>query len=705
MYRACGRLSADCGGETGAMKFSSLNRTGLKAFKVKDFSGGVNLCKTPSGISDSELSAVKNMQYESGVLTARPGILASDGDIIENEEISNYYLISYRVTDTAVYINGEYKKIAVASYCESDAHYFCYIYFLGADGSKTPAGYINYNRISNDCFYQPTSLLFYSGAPVNGGGIFALVTAKDIYDETEYSYRIFEISADMTAWAEPTSFYTPVVYINGRGNRYEEAKATNWAYTGQPKILESRNMLTGRFKAYFTSDGYSSCFRLPFTSLASETVICRVYTAPDKYTEWFIEGYASSATATFYTADITLNVDRSKGMIYFTDSEGEYPVPMMSKYHENNICVTAGKKIENGFNKAASSTCCAAFDSKIIFSGGCDKGRVFCVSASNPLYFPEDSTAAVGTKERGINALLAYKNGIIAYKEDEIYALTVKKGEAINSTSLLADNDSVFYKSDSFSVKRVDGNIGCVNKNSAVICGNTPVWLGNDGEVYSLNISSWEMSRLSAAIKPYLAEIGAGELQKACASGDGSQYMLMIGSKAVIMEYSQNELKAGGVKWYIWDFGGIKMLGAAKSGEKQRFFCTGSDGNILYSAVLSGENDTDICIGGEGYVINTRKIPCSVTTKCFDFGSPAVKKLIDNILLSVSSCGELDIALNGKHFDRLRLNNPDIDCGCGAFKSVKIIPHLYGTQSLCMTFSSDSGFSIGELIINYREAR
>lgn len=687
------------------MKFSSLNRTGLKTLKVKDFSGGVNLCKIPSGISDRELSAVNNMCCKGGVLSSRPGICASADDIIENEEISSNYLISYRVTDTAVYVNGEYKKIAVADYCESDAHYFCCIYFLGADGSKTAAGYINYNRISNDCFYQPTSLLFYSGAPVNGGGIFALVTAQNIYDETEYAHSIFEISADMTVWVESTDYYTPVVYINGRGNRYEEAKATNWAYTGQPKILESRNMLTSRFKAYFTSDGYSSCFRLPFTYLASESVVCRVYTAPDKYTEWFIGSASSSVTATFYTADITLNVDRSKGMIYFTDSEGEYPVPMMSKYHENNICVTAGKKTENGFDKAASSTCCAVFDSKIIFSGGCDKGRVFCVSASNPLYFPEDSAATVGGQERGINALLAYKNGIIAYKEDEIYALTLKKGEAINSTSLLADNDSVFYKSDSFSVKRVDGNIGCVNKNSAVLCGNTPVWLGNDGEVYSLNTSSWEMNRLSEAIKPYLTEIGDMELQNASAAVDGSQYMLMIGSKAVIMEYSQNELKAGGVKWYIWDFGSIKMLGAEKSGEKQRFFCTGSDGKILYSAVLSGENDTDICYASGVSVINTREIPCSVTTKCFDFGSPAVKKLIENILLSVSSSGKLDIALNGKHFDRLRLGTPDIDCGCGAFKSVKIIPHLFGTQSLCMTFSSDSGFSLGELIINYREAR
>lgn len=687
------------------MKFNSLNRTELKTFKVKNFNGGVNLCELPSNISDRELKDMKNMRCEGGAFTARPGLSATYDDVIANDSMEYEDLISYYVTDTSVYINGEYKKIAVANYLVSDAHYFCYIYFLGADGSKTYAGYINYNRISNDCFYQPTSLLFYSGTPVSGGGIFLLATAQDLYNETQYSYRIYEISADMMSWAEPTDYYTPVVYINGRGTRYEEAKATNLAYTGQPKILESRNMLTSRFKAYFTSDGHSSCFRLPFTELAEQTVVCRVYTAPESYTEWFIEANASSVTATFYTANITLNVDRSKGMIYFTDSEGEYPVPMMSKYHENNICVTAGKKITNGFNKAASSTCCAVYGSKIVFSGGCDKGKVYSVSVSNPLYFPENTEAEVGGNDRGINALLAYKNGIIAYKEDEIYTLTVNKGEAINSTSLLADNDSVFYKSDSISVKRVAGNIGCANKNTAVLCGNTPVWLGNDGNIYSLDTSSFKAYRLSAAIKPYLEEIGETQLKKAQALSDIGQYMLMIGSKSVIMEYSQNEPKAENVKWYFWDFGSIKVIGATKNGKNQRFFCTGGDGLILYSASLSGESDIDICFKNAAPVLNTRKITCSFTTKSFDFGSMATKKLIESILLSVSSVGELDIALNGKHFDRLKLDTPDTDCGCGTFNTVKIIPHLYGTESVCITLSSDSGFSLGELIINYREAR
>ena len=77
----------------------------------------------------------------------------------------------------------------------------------------------------------------------------------------------------------------------------------------------------------------------------------------------------------------------------------------------------------------------------------------------NPLYFPCDSTYKIGGED-GINALLSYKNGVLAFKENEIYTLSVRNGTAKNTNSLLADDDSVFYNSDSFTVKKVNGDKG-----------------------------------------------------------------------------------------------------------------------------------------------------------------------------------------------------------------------------------------------------
>lgn len=680
------------------MKFSSLNRKNAKRLRVKSFSGGTDLYNSPFNIADNSLADMKNMICEGGVLKSRQGLIATTENIIKSDSADLDDVIAYRVTDTSVCIDGEYKKIVTADYLLSDAHYYCYIFFLGADGSLTDAGYICYNRVSDNCFYQPVNLLFYTGEPINGGGIFLLATAADAYNGTQYSYRIYEISADMTAWNAVTDYYTPVVYINGRGTRYEEAKATNSAYTGQPRLLESRNMLTSRFKAYYTSDGYSSCFRLPFTELADESIVCRIYTAPDDYTEWFIEPTMSTATATFYTASITLKVDREKGIMYFTDSQGEYPIPVMGRYHENNIRVTAGKEVENGFKRAVSSTCCTVYGTKTVFSGGCDKGTVLCISRANPLYFPETSYAAVGGRDKAINALTAYENGIIAYKSDEIYELKLKNGAALNSSALLADDGSVFFEKDRFAVGKIDVNIGCLNKSTAVICGDRAVWLGNDGNIYSLNTASKSCERLSEAISPYLEKLSEAELERACAYGNSEQYMLMTGSKAVIMKYGEKKSE-----WYIWDFGGIGLMGAISNKKKQRFFCTGNDGKIFYSAEPSGSRDTDISLKNGTPTAVVKNIYCSATTRCFDFGGTDTQKLIESIAFSAGASGKLDILFNGMHFDTLRLDTDNTSLDCGMLGSVKIIPHLYGIRSLYITFKSEAEFALSELIINYRE--
>ena len=87
---------------------------------------------------------------------------------------------------------------------------------------------------------------------------------------------------------------------------------------------------------------------------------------------------AVSDTQTFYTAEITMRVDRSKGIVYFTGADNkDYPVPAMSMYHENNICVRAGKSAANEeLREICTLTCCAVYDSKLIFSGGSENGKI-----------------------------------------------------------------------------------------------------------------------------------------------------------------------------------------------------------------------------------------------------------------------------------------------------------------------------------------
>ncbi|MGN0493081.1 MAG: hypothetical protein ACI4F7_05475, partial [Acutalibacteraceae bacterium] len=555
--------------------------------------------------------------------------------------------------------------------------------------------------ISDDYFSQPTDILFYSGKKVNGAGVFALVSAANIYNSSDKSYRIYELSAELNSWQELNSFYTPVVYINGRGTRYEEARATGLAYTGQPKLLESQNMLTDRFKAYFTSDGYSSCFRLPFSGLNNGTVKCRVYKTPSSYTDWVILEGKSSVTATFYTAQITLNIDREKGMLYFTDSEGDYPVPMMSLYHENNICVTAGKDLEHGLESAVSCTCRAVCGSKIVFSGGADKGRIISVHADNPLYFPVASSCTVGG-DNAVKALLSYKNGFLVFKQDEIFAVTLNNGAAVNSNSLLADDSSVFYVGDSFSVKKISGGKGLKNKYTCILCGKYAVWLGSDRRVYALNTSSFEISELSAAVGDYFAALSDEEVRGSVATKIDKGYLLLTGGKAVIMDFGDGNIKNS--SWYFWSFNNINVLGGVASKGELALICTGSDGRVLYTAGLLGGEDTEIRLENGLLKVIKTYVKSSLLTKSFDFGSMTGKKLIESVFLAAAANEELEIFINGRRFDSLMLNETELDCTCGTLKSVKLIPHLNAVKSLQLGFSAEHGFALGELSVNYKES-
>lgn len=683
------------------MKFGSLQQDTAKVLRVRSFKEGTVTNSLPSEIPDSALANSENMWRDSGLLSTRLGLCADTGNIIKSENPPIYDSFSYQVADGGVYINGEYKKIAVEGYLEEDSRYYCRMFLVGEDGLSTPAGFFMFNRITDNDFYLPTNILFYSGKRVKGAGVFALVSLENIYKTSEKSQRIYELSAALLSWHDIDSFYSPVVYINGRGTRYEEARATGLAFTGQPKYLESQNMLTDRFKAYFTSDGYSSCFRLPFSGLNNKSIMCRVYDTPSSYTEWHITEGKTSATALFYTSQITLNVNREKGIVYFTSSSGDYSVPMMSLYHENNIRIIAGKDPEYGFESVVSSTCQAVYGSKMFFSGGSDRNIIISVSADNPLYFPIGSVGTVGDGN-SVNALLSYKNGIIAFKEDAIYNITVNNGSPINSSSLLADNSSIFSTNDTFTVKKISEGRGLKNKRTCLLCDNNAVWLGSDRRIYALNTSSFEITELSEAVGDRLDDLSDSELQSAFAVEIDKHYLLLTDSKAVIMDYRDRGIKTP--SWYFWSFNNVKILAGMSYNGKLRLFCLGSDGKVLYTARLSGGEDTEIRLVDDSPQVFKTNVKSSLETKQFEFGSITGKKLIDGIFLAASAKEKLEIIINGKRSYSVSLSESELDCSCGALKSVKLIPHLNAVKSLQLALKAEHGFSLGELSVNYRES-
>lgn len=675
------------------MKYVSLKNKNPSSFAVRGFSGGLDLGCPPCDIADNALCKCLNMRYDRGVLKTREGLLAESGDIIAS--VSPFSDgVTFYVTPGYFKIKGKYKKIAVATEIEDDAYYHCNIFFADADGNRTAAGSVTFNRISTEDFYQPVNMLFYSGKPVNGGGIFLLITKNNIYNTEEKSYSIFEISKDCTEWNEVQRFYEPIVYINGRGTRYEEARSTGLAFTGKPTLLEARNMLTDRFKAYFTSDGHSSCFRLPFTGLSSESVLCRVYVKPNEYADWLIQSNESSATRKFFTADITLNVDREKGTVYFTDSSGDYAVPMMGLYHENNICVTASKQNDEQDSVIFGAVCCDNIGGKTVFGSNIKGAEVFTVSDNNPLYFSSGSSVSLGVNG-SIKSLLSLDGYIFAMCEREIIKLKLTAGSALNSNSLLADNDSVFYGSDKFTVSKFSESFGIRFGRTCRACGENIVWQDEKGNIYRISSKGGEPAVISRGAGAF-----AAEALSAFAECAGTKYILLCGGKAVIIDLEKSE----NVPVLLWDFGGITPVGIVCGGEKIRFFAVGSDGNVFYSAGLSGGSDVDFKYGSSAPVRSETKVKSLIETKHFSPGGMSVKKYIESVQLALSSGGRVDVSLNGGREKTLSLSLPDTDLSCGAQSLIEIIPHIGPVREAYITVSSQYGFSISEICFNYRTA-
>ncbi len=687
------------------MKFTSLQHTGVKTLRVRDFKGGTNISDPAFNIADNTLSNSLNMQRKNGSLISRQGIYATEDNIISTNREADFRDVKFTVTDATFNVDGKERRVAFEYYDDFISGCSYTVFLLDENGNNLPAGMIYFSQTSSDTFFKPVNILFYSGKRVNGAGLFAIATVANIYDPSMIDYRIFELSSALSHWNRVISYYTPVVYINGRGTEYGRAKETGFAYTAEPKILESQNILSSRFVAYFTSDGYSSCFRLPFNNISNSTVICKVYISPTEYVRWCISKDETSDTQTFYTANITLNIDRATGMFYFTDAEGDYPVPMIGRYHENNIQISADKETDIDFKKAASCFSCACCDNKFIFFGGEDGSKIFVVDAENPLYFPLASCYTIGGGDKKTEAIVPAENKIIAFKENEIYELTLKKGEPINSVALLADNEAVFYKKDIVTARQISDKIGCKNKYSCINTGKRVLWLGNDKKIYSLDATNSNITPLSDAVSLYLEALDDGEILSGFAVEHNNNYILLMGKRAVIMNYkNNNSLSTSDVGWYFWDFGNVRMIGGASNGEELILFCNGSDKKVFYSAILSGEKDIDIVIDDdESPIITKHGFESSITTKSFDFGSILTKKLIESIFISVSATEDIEISLNGKYFDRVRLSLPDIDHACDTLKSVRLIPHLSGIETLNITLSSKKGFTLGELMFYYRE--
>ena len=675
------------------MKYNSLKPSAVKSFRLPTLNGGTGL---GNDADNNALCGGKNVWFKDGTLKTRSGLFAASKNAVTVETKSQTDEISYILTDTCVNRWGIEYRIGYSNVMTENFMYVTNVYLVSSDINIKSIGSLTFLRFSSDEFKIPENIVFYTGTPQSGGGIFALVTLYNVENYNDKNYNIYEINDEFTEWVRVYDYYVPTVLINGRGNNYDMAHNEAFITLPAEKALESQNILNGKFYAYYTSDGYSNMFRLPLCDLSGDNVTCRIYYTSSLYVEWSVSGVVIADTKSFMGFDIMLEVDREKGTLSFFNNGQPYPIPVISTYNENNIKVTATKETENGFSQVVHSTCSLTADGRVYLAGGQNGNVLMLAKCENPFYFPQRSTVNVGGYEE-IIALSIQSKKNIALKSNETYYVSLRKGDIINEIGLIADNDTLFKTADTLSCELISKSIGCGFKNTVCKVNGKTDWLGGDCKVYLLNsIGFDDIIDLSKGANTY-----GYDYEEAFAVSDGQYYILIAGKDALACELSE----ASKPKWYFWEFdSGITLGSGFYKNRTLYFLCFSGNSGFFYVSKFSGDFDTKLYYDADGNIQSQNvNVDSFIETKAYALSGLTQKNTIESIYLALSGKGRVEIKVNGRHiaFVDLRFSTDDYDKG--EYKTVMLTPHLYDTERVKIEVLSSDAFALKDIEIFYRK--
>lgn len=661
------------------MKYRFLKKEKEKILQIPSLDGGVNCDKNSSLLAECEIAEGKNVFISEGMLKTRKGIATSLENIIDISNYEGFLSAKYFLSNTAFVKDSKAVQIAYVKIHYDNSNCYLAVFAIDEKGNAESLGAICFGRVDDLTFYQPQSVNFFVGTAQNGGGLFAFVGLKNPYDEA-YEYRLYEIDGDFRGWTNAYNHYVPTVYINGQGNRYAYAENSNQIVTENPKTLEALNILNGAFYAYYSSDGYSDSFRLPYTSLANKSVSARIYYDITTYTDWTVYSDESAVTKSFMGYNVTMNVNREKGIVYFTVNDEEFSVPMMSKYSANNIRIMAHKDLGEEFEAVASTTLSRVIDSRIIFAGGNKKNRFFYCNFDNPLYFPQLQLNELGDPADAVTGLCKTGSDFFAFKKKEIYKVSLSSEKNLNTTALLTDNESIFKSAAEFKFNCLSNCHGVSSENKITHIANSLIWFEDDGGIYTFSSSNTPVL-LSESAKNYLKE-NFGE-NAFCKAADNNCF-IYFNNKIAVMNYEKNA-----AKFFFWELPQkVNIFGIVNIGEPI-FLCRNTENEIGYTAFFESESDAVITGSFSIPELSLQTVETFIKTKSFSLGGDLRKKRINSAILQLFSKGKLKIVIAS------RSTETEFYLPKGYFTSetcelVKLIVNLYGVDEFSITIIGES---------------
>ncbi len=622
------------------MKYKATKRPEIKTFNLPEICG--TDCNRLYGSENSFLRA-ENVLCRDGKIKTRPAFCADMGTAMQTSAAA---ALPFTLTDTVFYNDGKKCKIAYKSDLPQDgeAEQIKVYLVYGKSGIRQIGG-INAMKDAEDAakaYSRFKQVFFLVAEPTFGSGIYAFVTGVG---DNGNVYDIRELSADLTAWRYigRDECYSPIIYANGRGLFYNKVEAAGIDMDiGTPYSPEAPDLLSGAFTMCFTTDGYSSVFEMPVTNIRADAPVrVRIYSSVNTWTDVTVpvgDNKASDAENKYRVVCY-----RNKGHLYVfdsTDPDNKKPVSHNFDYGRNNLIVSSVLEA-SGREEIIGSKGAAVFGSHAYFYGNSEKpNEVYSCRISNPLYFPSASKTEIGSVDQPVVAA-AHQNGkLVAFKQSEIYKINLAAGNTVSRAISENYDKDTFIIGDSLSSESISMKIGTTFGKTVAECAGQLIWLGSDGNVYTLEATTYGSEKnifelsypISSEIKKALAENATGK--EPFAVSTGGYYYLFINDAVFVCDCRINNFgyakryaaeNIGSAGWYIWKTPSLNITGAQICEEP--VFCGKTDGNIDYLSSLSESVADTIPETDENGAVAEKRLPVksSFTTAFYKFGTDGYK--------------------------------------------------------------------------------
>lgn len=666
------------------MKFPKMRPSGSKHLSVPDLAGGLNLRDGVSEILDNQLTQAKNVWWRDGVLKTRPGVYISEGQKIENGmyQCDSVKLRSFPQIKNV--INGEEHVLQVGEKILDDCLEL--EFFWAGEERSIQFGYVGFN----DGSYFVTE---------KGGVIY-------VFSEYGEKYKCNYLLNEDFVFIENDEIYTPIVFTDCKASDYITCSPEIVKMNGA--MFEGYNLIGHAYKVQYTAFNPDIAFNMTDEGegdiikthkmkyflpeepeeLKGKTIIVK-HTNLQGATEHQVTFSTILGEVTYEDKSVisdnkdSLRIACANNCIWFNQNSDNVN-DIMLVYNEenlrNNIEITIPyTPSEEDEYKVFGMRNCEWFGggtegiaggTRLFLCGNAEeanKNLVVYSDLNNPLYFPENNYFRVGENSSAVTGFGKQADMLVIFKENGsgIYYTKYQQNSDITAEDLINQN-VVDYVASSvyFPLVQINPNVGCSYPETIKLCRNRLVWLGDNGDVFTLvNESQYNERSVFCVSEMVRRDLRQNISETPTACDWNGYYCLMCDSMLYLMDYncygythvaSYSKVQDANmlIPWYIWELPITGKMSVINETMLISYYNDGKDDKTccFLNYVISPHNSSnDIYYGytyGASQLTNENQpIQTVLRTKLFTFGEPSIRKSVDKINLQLGNNGGEPIAV------------------------------------------------------------